>query len=129
MESQSRVKLASPEERMDLILLGLAREQTVEALCQQAGVSRELFYRWMKRVRTAGLQALLAKEPGPKAVPANPEPLVRKLRERLMKLEKETVRLRKERDRLKLLFQVAQRIIRRRAWGPLPEVESKKKPC
>ncbi|MBI4679538.1 MAG: hypothetical protein HY748_18350, partial [Elusimicrobia bacterium] len=52
------VKLPSPRERLDLILLGLGRREPVKKLCEQACVSRELFYRWMRAVQAAGLRAL-----------------------------------------------------------------------
>ena len=82
-----QTKLASPQERLELILLGIGRQQTVENLCRQAGVSRELFYRWMKLVQEAALRAgygptnetlgkfireLFGQE-APKTLPDNPE--------------------------------------------------------
>ena len=53
-----QAKLPSPQERMELILLGLSRSRPIERLCLEANVSRELFYRWMGRVREAGLKEL-----------------------------------------------------------------------
>lgn len=127
MWESSRIKLPSPQERLDLILLGLGRRQSIQSLCKQAGVSRELFYRWMRWVREAGLKALEAKAPGPKAYKkGNAELLLRKLAARNERLEKETLRLRKERNHLKVVIRVGQRIIRRQGWGPFPQVESKK---
>jgi len=120
MEKKNRPKLPSPQERLDLILLGLARGKPVEMLCQEAGVSRELFYRWMQRVRQGALQSLEAKAPGPKRV-RNVEQasttLVR-LEERLRRLEQEAAGLRKERNHLQQVNHVAQRIIRRQAGLP-----------
>jgi lysyl-tRNA synthetase class I len=122
----SQTKLPSPQERLELILLGIARQQPIQVLCQQAGVSRELFYRWMKRIKQMALKELEAKAPGPKMVTNNPSQQIQKLNERVKLLESQTKQLRKERDHQRLLFQVAQRIIHRRAWGPIPEVTSKK---
>src|SRR3989338_6884568 len=104
MNNPTKTKLPSPQERLDLILMGLARQQSIKQLCRQAGVSRELFYRWMGRVRQAGLMALEAKAPGPK--------------EGKVKADVEAP--------LKLVEECAQRIIKRQGWGPLPKVESKK---
>jgi len=128
MENPPRaVKLPSPLERLELILLGLARREPVTGLCAQAGVSRELFYRWMRLVREAGLKALEAKAPGPKRIPQEKAPeRALKLDGRVRRLEQENKRLRQERDRWKLLAETAKRIIRRQAWGPVPEPRSKK---
>ena len=120
-------KLPSPRERLDLILLGLGRRESATALCAQAGVSRELFYRWMRAVRKAGLAALEAKLPGPKKI--TPEQAPRealKLRERVKQLEKALKAARKDRDHWKLLAETAKRIIRRQAWGPMPQPGPKK---
>jgi len=122
MEKKNRPKLPSPQERLDLILLGLARGKPVDLLCQEAGVSRELFYRWMQRVRQGALQALEAKAPGPKRV-KNTEQAAREIQrvqERMERLEREAAMLRKERDHLKVVSDVAQRIIERQAWSPPP---------
>jgi transposase-like protein len=121
-----QTKLASPQERLELILLGIGRQQTVENLCQQAGVSRELFYRWMKLVREAALRVLEAKLPGPKVISQFPEKQLHKLQEQLKRQGKELAKLRKERDYLKLVVKTAQRIIRRNAWGPFPKADVKK---
>ena len=118
MDKKNDPKLPSPQERLELILLGLAQGQPVELLCQQAGVSRELFYRWMKRVRTSALQALEAQRPGPKRV-KNVEQAAQKIHrmeERLARLESRARALRKERDHLTLVNREALGIIRRRAW-------------
>lgn len=120
-------KLPSPQERLELILLGLARRETATALCRQAGVSRELFYRWMRSVREAGLAALEAKLPGPKRIDAGKAPKeALKLRDRVERLAKELKAVRKDRDHLNLVVATAQRIIRRNAWGTTPEPEVKK---
>ena len=128
MANSTKIKLPSPTERMELILLGMARRQPVKTLCRQAGVSRELFYRWMKKVRKAALAALEAEAPGPKPNRESPRLLSRipKTQDRTHRLEQELAQTRKEKDRLKILFQVAQRIIQRRAWGPIPGAEVKK---
>ena len=126
-EPKRTTKLPSPQERLELILLGLARKVPVKELCRQAGVSRELFYRWLRAVREAGLRALEAKASGPKAVP--PEKaviLARKRGQRVESLEKEVRGLRKERDHWKLLAETAKGIVLRNAWGPVPEPKSKK---
>ena len=123
----TQIKLASPQERLELILLGIGRQQTVEKLCQQAGVSRELFYRWMKLVRAAALKVLEAKLPGPKATSGNPEKELSKARERLERQERELAELRKALTYEKLVVKTAQRIIRRNAWGPFPGSDAKKK--
>lgn len=129
MAKSDRIKLPSPTERMELILLGIARRQPVKTLCLQAGVSRELFYRWMKKVRKAALLALEAQLPGPKpdqgALNLRSR-LPGKIQDRIRRLERELAKTRKERERFKLLFQTAQRIIQRRAWGPIPKPEVKK---
>ena len=126
-ETPNAKRLPSPRERLDLILLGLGRREPATKLCEQAGVSRELFYRWMRAVKEAGLRALEAKLPGPKRI--EPEKAPRealKLRERVERLEQANQALRKERDRWQLLAETAKRIIRRQAWGPVPEPGSKK---
>lgn len=128
MEKPEQSKLPSPEERLELLLLGLARRVPVEELCRQAGVSRELFYRWLGRVRKAGLKALEAGVPGPKAFP--PEKAAAeacRLRERVERLEKANRELAKERDTLKLVAETGRRIIQRNAWGPVKEPVYKKK--
>ena len=120
MEEPMKSKLPSPEERLELILLGLARRVPVRDLCKQTGVSRELFYRWLRNVRIAGLKALEAKAPGPKAVPPEKaEYLAHKLNKRVGQLEKAVRGLRKERDHWRLLAETAKRIIHRNAWGPV----------
>src|SRR3989338_2122931 len=124
----TKTKLPSPQERLDLILVGLARQQSIKQLCRQAGVSRGLFYRWVGRVRQAGLMAFEAKAPGPKEVKvkADVEAQLKSLEAKIEKLEKEKKLLREEKNHLKLVAEWAQRIIKRQGWGPLPKVESKK---
>jgi transposase-like protein len=122
-----QTKLASPQERLELILLGIGRQQTVETLCRQAGVSRELFYRWMGLVRAAALRALEAKQPGPKTLLPFPEKQLEKLQAQVARQEAELLKLRKDRNYQKLVAKTAQRIIRRRGWGPFPSVDVKKK--
>ena len=96
-------------------------------LCRQAGVSRELFYRWLRAVRLAGLRALESKAPGPKAIPPEKaEQIAHKLVPRVEHLEKEVRNLRKDRDHWRLLAETAKRIIRRNAWGPVTAPLSKK---
>ena len=121
-------KLPSPQERLELILLGLARGRSVEALCQEAGVSRELFYRWMKRVRQGALQVLEPKRPGPKYVKSIEQAAqkIRRLEERQARLEQEAASLRQERDHLQEVNRVARRIIRRQAGEPASATPSKK---
>jgi transposase-like protein len=126
-ETPNAKKLPSPQERLELILLGLARREPATALCKQAGVSRELFYRWMRAVRDAGLKALAAKAPGPKQIEAEKAPReALRLRERVARLEKQNKELRQEGAHWKLLAETAKRIIQRQAWGPVPEPQSKK---
>lgn len=126
-KSPKAAKLPSPLERLELILLGLARREPVTLLCEQAGVSRELFYRWMRAVRQAALKALEAKVPGPKRMPEEKAPVrALMLESRVQRLEKEVKGLRKERDRWKSLAELGRRIIRRQGWGPAPRVGSKK---
>lgn len=127
MEKKNRPKLPSPQERLDLILLGLARGKPVDLLCQEAGVSRELFYRWMQRVRTGALQALEAKTPGPKRVKSvlQAAQKIQRMEEHLLRLESRARILRKERDQLTRVNREALRIIHRRAWQE-PEVPVKK---
>ena len=127
MEKKNRPKLPSPQERLDLILLGLARGKPVEILCQEAGVSRELFYRLMNRVRAAALKALEAKQPGPKTVSQPSEKELLKMRERLERQERDLAKLRKALTYEKLVVKTSQRIIRRNAWGPFPGPDAKKK--
>lgn len=67
-------KLPSALERLELVLLGIARAEPATRLCLEAGVSRELFYRWMRAARAGALQALEAKAPGPKRVRAEKAP-------------------------------------------------------
>ena len=122
-----QTKLSSPQERLELILLGIGRQQTVENLCGQAGVSRELFYRMMGRVRAAALKALEAKQPGPKTASQPSEKQLLKMREQLARQGAELAKLRKELTYKELVVKTAQRIIRRNAWGPFPEADVKKK--
>lgn len=119
MEKKNRPKLPSPQERLDLILLGLARGKPVELLCQEAGVSRELFYRWMQRVRQGALQSLEAKAPGPKRVKTVEQAThkIRRMEDRLSRLEQEAKSLRQERDHLTLVNRQALGVIRRRVWA------------
>lgn len=127
MEKKNRPKLPSPQERLDLILLGLARGKPVELLCQEAGVSRELFYRWMQRVRQGALQSLETKAPGPKRV-KNVEQAVQKIQrmeKHLSRLEQEARSLRKDRDHLTLVNREALGVIHRRAWEE-PQAPAKK---
>ena len=127
MKEPMKNKLPSPEERLELILLGLARHVQVKDLCKQAGVSRELFYRWLRNVRIAGLKALEVKAPGPKAVPPEKaQYLAHKLTRRVEQMEKDARSLRKERDHWRLLAETAKRIIRRNAWGQVMAPLSKK---
>ena len=110
-----QMKLGSPLERLDLVLLGVARESTATALCQQAGVSRTLFYRMMRDVREAALKALEGGKPGPKPE-REPEEEAKRLAEKVEKLSRENTQLRREKSRLKLVLGAAKRIIRRHAW-------------
>ena len=127
MNEPQKTKLSSPQERLELVLLCLSRQLPVKRLCQEAKVSRELCYRWLKAVRQAGLRALEPKAPGPKRVKSDPSPTeVLKLQEQVKQLEKELKGARKERDRWRLISEVARRIIQRNAWGPMPQVASKK---
>ena len=127
MEPPSKIKLASPQERLELILLGLGRRGTVAELCRQAGVSRELFYRWLRLVRGAALKALEAKEPGPKALLEEeaPEEALR-LREVVRRLEGQLRAVRRERSRWKLYAETARGILKRNAWALRPLEERKK---
>ena len=111
-----QLKLGSPLERLDLVLLGVARESTATALCAEAGISRTLFYRMMRDVREAALKALEAGKPGPKPE-REPEEEAKRLAEKVEKLSRENAQLRREKSRLKLILGVARRIIRRHAWG------------
>ena len=122
-----QTKLSSPQERLELILLGIGRREPVEPLCRQAGVSRELFYRWMRLTRAAALKVLEPGKPGPKALSPSPEKQLRKFQEQVDRKGAELAKLRKERNYLKLVVQTAQRIIRRNTWGPFPGADAKKK--
>ena len=113
--TMAQVKLASPLERLDLVLLGVAKESTAKALCQQAGVSRELFYRWMRDVREAALKTLEAGKPGPQPK-REPEEEAKRLAEKVEQLTRENAQLRRQKSRLKLVLGAALRIIRRHAW-------------
>lgn len=121
-EKPPKTKLPSPEERLELVLLGLIREQTVENLCQQSGVSKALFYQWLRRGREGLLKALEAKKPGrrPLAEKTSPQEIL-ELRARLKRMEQEMASLRKEKDRYKLQTEVAQRVIQRNGWNPEPK--------
>lgn len=112
----AQAKLASPVERLELVLLGVAKEEPATELCLKAGVSRELFYRWMKLVREAALMALEQGKPGPKPE-REPAEEAKRLAEKVEKLTRENTQLRREKSRLKLILGVAKRIIRRHAWG------------
>ena len=112
MNEPQKTKLSSPQERLELVLLCLSRQLPVKRLCQEAKVSRELCYRWLRAVRQAGLRALEPKAPGPKRVKADPSPTeVLKLQEQVKQLEKELKGARKERDRWQLISEAARRII------------------
>jgi transposase-like protein len=127
MDKTNSPKLSSPQERLELILLGLARGQPVDLLCQQAGVSRELFYRWMKRVRQGALQALEAQKPGPKRVKTTEQATRRltQIEQRMKRLERKAAALRQERDHLVLVNREALGVIRRRAWDEPPRLAKK----
>ena len=112
----SQAKLASPVERLELVLLGVAKEAPATELCLQAGVSRELFYRWMRQVREAALMALEQGKPGPKPE-REPAEEAKRLAEKVEKLTRENTQLRRQKSRLKLVLWAALRIIRRHAWG------------
>lgn len=128
MRPPSKTKLPSPQERLGLILAGLGRREPIRNLCRQAGVSRELFYRWLRQVRSAGLKALEARAPGPKRIPEEKAPAqMLKLEARAKRLEEENRALRKDRDHWKMVAELARRIIRREGWGPAPRAPSKKK--
>lgn len=123
---QAKVKLPSPQERLELILLGLIREETVDRLCRQAGVSRALFYQWMRRGRESLLQALETRKPG--RPPAETKPAeVSQLKERMKRLEKELAALRRENGRYQRMVTVAQRVIQRNGWNPEPVRRIRKK--
>ena len=118
MSGRLQTKLPSPQERLELILIGLSRRRPIKELCLEAHVSRELFYRWMGRVHQAGLRALEARAPGPKERGlAKPEEEVAKLRVRLEALEAKSKRLRKDKQHLELMVKSARRTIRRRGWA------------
>lgn len=121
-----QAKLPSPQERMDLIVLGMGRRRPVEELCREAKVSKVLFYRWMDRVRRAGLRELEPTRPGPKEKRLDdPEAEIKKLRLKIAALEKDKKKLRKSKEYLELVVKTAKRIIRRRGWEE-PENPSKK---
>lgn len=121
-----QAKLPSPQERMELIVLGMGRRRPVKELCREARVSKVLFYRWMGRVRRAGLRELEPERPGPKEKRVDDvEAEIKKLRARIAALEKDKKQLRKSNDYLELVVKTAKRIIRRRGWEE-PEVPSKK---
>jgi transposase-like protein len=122
LKEKPKPKLPSPEERLELVLLGLIREQTVENLCHQSGVSKALFYQWLRRGREGLLKALEAKRPGrkPLAEKTSPQEIL-ELRARLKRMEQELASLRKEKDRYKLQTEVAQRVIQRNGWNPEPK--------
>lgn len=110
-----QAKLASPVERLELVLLGLARETTAKELCRQAGVSRELFYRWMKQAREASLMALEKGKPGPKPE-REPSEEAKRLAEKVDRLLREKAALQQERSRLKLVLRQAKSIIQKNGW-------------
>ena len=112
----SQAKLASPVERLELVLLGVAKEEPATELCLQAGVSRELFYRWRRQVRKGALMALETGKPGPKPE-REPAEEAKRLAEKVEKLTRENAQLRREKSRLKLILGAAKRIIQRHAWG------------
>ena len=121
-----QAKLPSPQERMELIVLGMGRQRPVAELCRHANVSKVLFYRWMGRVRRAALRELEPERPGPKEIRVqDAEAEIKKLRARVAALEKDKKRLRKTNDYLELVVKTAKRIIRRRGWEE-PEDPSKK---
>lgn len=129
MSEAWKPKLTSPQERLELILLCLKGDVSVKQLCREAGVSRELLYRWLKSFKEAGVKALEAKASGPKRVTeADASPTeVLKLRERVEHLEKGLKEIRKEKDLWKLRAEVGRRIITRNAWDqPEEKAESKK---
>lgn len=108
----------STRERLELVLLGLAKEEAVTTICEEAGISRPLFYRWIKQVRRALSEALEAKKRGRKAKSILESPRqAEALQKRVLELEREVAALRKERDRYKLVTEVAQRVIRRKVYG------------
>ena len=121
----AQAKLISPVERLELVLLGVAREAPATELSRQAGVSRELFYRWMKLARRAALMALETGKPWPKPEREAAEE-VKRLAEKVEKLSRENAQLRRRTSKLKLILGVAKRIIRRHAWGNDAKKNSKR---
>lgn len=117
-QEPSKEKLPSPQERLELVLLGLAREQTVDRLCQQAGVSKSLFYQWLRRGKDALLKALEAKKPGRKPIlPPESAHAISMLEARIKHMEQEMSDLRQDRDRFKDMAEMGQRIIERNGWN------------
>lgn len=110
-----QAKLASPVERLELVLLGMARDTPARELCRQAGVSRELFYRWMKQAREAALMALEKGKPGPKPE-REPEEEAKRLAETVERLRREKAKLVRQRSRLKLVLRQAKQVFRRNGW-------------
>jgi transposase-like protein len=108
-----------PREKLELILLHLSKEEAITTICREAGVSRTLFYRWIKQVGRALQEALESKKRGRRAKSILESPReAEALQSRILELEREVAGLRKERDRFKLITEVAQRVIRRNAWAP-----------
>lgn len=112
-------KMEDPKERLELLLAGLSGKKDVSDLCQEAGISRELYYRWLEKMKEGALDALEQKEPGPGRKAATPKE-VEKLEEQVAKLNKKLAKARKETAYLGLVVKMAQKIIRRNAWGPFP---------
>ena len=112
-------KLEDPKERLELILSGLSGKKDGAELCKEAGISRELYYRWLDRVREQALKALAPKESGPGRKEATSKD-VKKLEARVEKLSKKLSKARKETEYLGMVVKTAQKIIRRNAWGILP---------
>jgi cellulose synthase/poly-beta-1,6-N-acetylglucosamine synthase-like glycosyltransferase/transposase-like protein len=53
----------SKEKRIELIKRALAGE-SVKEICEEVGISRVLFYRWLKRYRQEGKEGVKAQKPG-----------------------------------------------------------------
>lgn len=123
-KKDSKIKLKSARERLELLLAGLSGKQDVKKLCRKAGISRELYYRWLKRVRKKSLQALRAGYPGPTEKENTSVDRVKKLVRKVTKLRRKLLESKKQEEHLQLVVKTARKIIKRQGWNQL--LDSKK---
>lgn len=78
----------SAQERQKLIERVILGKEPVSKVCREAGISRVLFYRWLKKYRQAG-ERVEALAPGKKKPPVSPRKVTPKQEEQILAIIKE----------------------------------------